>query len=517
MMLRLLFSGLFLAVVLAATPALAKTGYTFKYDQYSLNPATAATEIAAEPLSVQAGFVKGEGFGQIYRPTPSMFPVELLGVDIFVAGPPNLLKSSAHANIEVWFHDGLDANPDQEAPDFVLRTRDVMDSGSGNLGAPLKGGSVMSFDFDWSTEEGHPAVINSGAFTILVRFDEDAADLSEEWGTFQCIQAPDLGACGCQQVGVPADKAVTVNSNVIHVVSSGCGGSASNWIYSDKAGIAGDFIIRVRSNVAQNCVPNCSGGKNCGLDGCGGTCGSCEEGWSCTLGICEEDDICQPACTGKDCGSDGCGGTCGFCDEGEDCQAGACLTLDTDTLSEDTFLPEEDTLAPEDTFGTDACVPDCEDKTCGSDGCGGQCGACEGDFVCQAGACVDASEVLVPEILSVSPGTVYNNVNTKISVTGKNFGTVKLVKLGAVDLFNPVTISAGLIEATVPEGVDPGYYDVIAVFEDDQTAVLYNGLEVAKKGGGGGGGCAASPEANPALPLLLLALAALALARRKLA
>ncbi len=514
MMRRLLFTGLLLAAVLVATPALAKTGYTFKYDQYSLNPSTAATEIAAEPLSVQAGFVKGEGFGQIYRPSQTMFPVELLGVDIFVAGPPNLLKSSAHANIEVWFHDGADANPDQEAPDFVLRTRDVLDSGSGNLGAPLKGGSVMSFDFDWSTEEGHPAIMNSGAFTILIRFDEDASDLSEEWGTIQCMQAPDLGACGCQQVGVPADKSVTVSSNVIHVVAGGCGGAASNWIYSDKAGIAGDFIIRVRTNVNQACVPNCSGGKNCGDDGCGGICGTCDEGWSCHLGICKEDEVCQPACTGKDCGDDGCGGSCGPCDEGEECQLGACVTVEADTLGEDTSLPK-DTEYLEDTLDQDACTPDCTDRVCGSDGCGGQCGTCEGDFVCQSGACVDAGEVLVPEILTVSPDSVYNNVNTKISITGKNFGTVKLVKLGAVDLFNPVTISSGLMEATVPEGVEPGYYDIIAVFDDDQTAVLSHGLEVLRKKSGGGGGCAASPSALPTLPLLLLALAALALARRK--
>jgi len=33
---------------------------------------------------------------------------------------------------------------------------------------------------------------------------------------------------------------------------------------------------------------------------------------------------CRPACSGKQCGSDGCGGTCGTCESSETCTAGAC-------------------------------------------------------------------------------------------------------------------------------------------------------------------------------------------------
>lgn len=36
-----------------------------------------------------------------------------------------------------------------------------------------------------------------------------------------------------------------------------------------------------------------------------------------------------------------------------------------------------------------ACTPDCTDKQCGDDGCGGMCGSCEGLKKCQAGVCVD--------------------------------------------------------------------------------------------------------------------------------
>lgn len=38
-----------------------------------------------------------------------------------------------------------------------------------------------------------------------------------------------------------------------------------------------------------------------------------------------------------------------------------------------------------------ACIPSCQSKTCGDDGCGGSCGTCGGGTSCSAGACVPAS------------------------------------------------------------------------------------------------------------------------------
>lgn len=59
-------------------------------------------------------------------------------------------------------------------------------------------------------------------------------------------------------------------------------------------------------------------GKQCGWDGCYGSCGTCGPGLVCTDGVCEP---CVPGCEGKDCGPDGCGGICGWCDywNGEYC------------------------------------------------------------------------------------------------------------------------------------------------------------------------------------------------------
>jgi hypothetical protein len=65
--------------------------------------------------------------------------------------------------------------------------------------------------------------------------------------------------------------------------------------------------------------------KECGSDGCGGTCGSCEPGTGCTDGACLEGEPCQPDCTGKTCGDDGCGGDCGSCSDGLPCTNDFCL------------------------------------------------------------------------------------------------------------------------------------------------------------------------------------------------
>jgi hypothetical protein len=143
--------------------------------------------------------------------------------------------------------------------------------------------------------------------------------------------------------------------------------------------------------VDPGCVPDCQG-KECGDDGCGGSCDTCADyqycteeetclekvcepnavecvdnivvtcnadgsgkeetdncstnGLTCTQGEC----ICTPSCGIDSCGADadGCGGSCGDCAaEAEICEEGVCV-----------------------------CSPDCEGKVCGPDGCGGLCGSC---------------------------------------------------------------------------------------------------------------------------------------------
>ena len=112
------------------------------------------------------------------------------------------------------------------------------------------------------------------------------------------------------------------------------------------------------------CVPMCDG-RDCGDDGCGGSCGQCCPGAGCSYGRC----MCAPYCTGKECGFDGCCGSCGDCPEGQSCDGeGQCLK---------------------------DCEPDCDGKMCGDDGCGENCGLCPCDNCppeaeeCVDGQCVE--------------------------------------------------------------------------------------------------------------------------------
>lgn len=64
------------------------------------------------------------------------------------------------------------------------------------------------------------------------------------------------------------------------------------------------------------CLPNCTN-KTCGPDGCGDTCGLCNN----DAEVCYTGNCCTPQCTGKICGSDSCGGRCGLCSNATLCNA----------------------------------------------------------------------------------------------------------------------------------------------------------------------------------------------------
>jgi len=85
-------------------------------------------------------------------------------------------------------------------------------------------------------------------------------------------------------------------------------------------------------------VPFCDDAEECTTDSCipatgcsnvakpdGAACGAA--GWKCKNGKCTS---CIPACGGKQCGADGCGGTCGTCTGGKVCVNGLCAVQDTD-------------------------------------------------------------------------------------------------------------------------------------------------------------------------------------------
>jgi subtilisin family serine protease len=78
----------------------------------------------------------------------------------------------------------------------------------------------------------------------------------------------------------------------------------------------------------NTCTPSCSG-KQCGSDGCGGSCGTCTSPATCNASF--QCVTCTPNCSGRVCGPDPvCGSSCGTCTSPATCNgSGQCVTGDT--------------------------------------------------------------------------------------------------------------------------------------------------------------------------------------------
>jgi hypothetical protein len=239
----------------------------------------------------------------------------------------------------------------------------------------------------------------------------------------RCV-IPDGGTSGtCEPSGcVPYTAIAACGNNVCGSVPDGCGGTVSCGTCPSGTCVIPDGGT---AGTCANCTPLCNG-KQCGPDGCGGTCGTCPSGQGCSFpsqtcaacGVCQNgqncgqaEDLCfnlifcgtcsagqvcdnaakpaqcctqQPTsvtCAGKNCGGvwDNCGiqVSCGTCSAGTTCSnpgGGVCVG---DAGAGDAGCTPRTTCPP--------------GVTCGSvpDGCGGTvaCGACNAGQVCNAGGC----------------------------------------------------------------------------------------------------------------------------------
>lgn len=526
---HLVVSTLAVAIFLAGSAA-AETPHIFKHDQFPEDLVSAANQISGTPLAVHPGFVASEAFGVVFHPDANMYPVKLTAVDIVVASPPGGDQGSAPADIEVWFHDGTSPDPGKSVADFVLDTSDVIDPVSGQMGMHLKGNTALSYEFNWDDMEGHPPELYEGSFSVVIRFKDQAQDLQAAWGSLQCMSAPDLGMCGCQKVAPLTDQATTGSGNLLHIIypPGNCNGQAGKWLYTEQVGVTGDFILRVRASVAGGggCDPDC-GGKECGGDGCGGDCGVCFGSDVCVNGVCKDPGGCEPKCDGKECGDDSCGGACGLCGAGEVCVAGQCeedgpcqpkcegKDCGDDSCGGVCGLCGNDEACVAGECQSAVCDPDCDGKVCGDDGCDGSCGDCAAGEICEAGACKEDPGGGTGDltVTAISPTSGYNDGDTPVTVLGTGFEAGATVKLGGTALSAVTVDGPGLISATVPAGMDPGFYMLVVLNAAGDTANLMNAYEVKEKEvetdeplTSGNSGCHTGAGSSSALALALLLL-----------
>ena len=116
--------------------------------------------------------------------------------------------------------------------------------------------------------------------------------------------------------------------------------------------LSGDVVDATDLGEVDSCAPDCDG-KECGDDGCGGECGNCGDFGGCKpdftclcehekcggtccgeTAICFEEACCAADCEGRECGDDGCGGSCWLDGDLEECDDGWSCT-DTGPCDDD--------------------------------------------------------------------------------------------------------------------------------------------------------------------------------------
>jgi hypothetical protein len=189
--------------------------------------------------------------------------------------------------------------------------------------------------------------------------------------------------------------------------SDGCGGSCGDCKEPEEC-LEHDVLGMLCFDFAKDCAGICDAhDAECGvLPAFGGDpppnceCGACIEGSVCLGGDGLSDEVgscCTIFCKGKKCGDDGCGGSCGSCDDNDLCTEEHCTEErkckytsvkgccheaeecdDENSCTEDLCLDNDCTYGPLE--GPDCCILDGD---CGDDENSCSLVSCSSDFVCE--------------------------------------------------------------------------------------------------------------------------------------
>jgi hypothetical protein len=231
----------------------------------------------------------------------------------------------------------------------------------------------------------------------------------------ECGECPETGTCEKGICNIPCDDCIEGTIRCVGTEQwSSCAKENDCWVWPATMTSCppGEQCVCLTATASDTCEPlqgnecvcvsDCEG-RDCGPDGCGGTCGQCEGiNVVCDAGLCQcagpacgeaccasyqvctdALECCDPACEGKECGEDGCGGLCGLCEGGDwvSCVLGTCVcqgTVCAQACCPNTQICDGD---------GNCCSEQCDGKECGANGCGGVCGLCDPGQMCMGGLC----------------------------------------------------------------------------------------------------------------------------------
>ena len=228
--------------------------------------------------------------------------------------------------------------------------------------------------------------------------------------------------------------------------------------------------------------------------------------------------LCKPACEGKECGPDGCGGTCGTCEDddectlNEDCDAGSCvstaLECDDDNLcTDDSCEPAQGCVYLNNAVPCDDGNPCTANDVCGE-------GSCSGEGIPQLAA-FEFSNAGATGRLGPSQSNVDNAYNGT-NLAGK-VGAVGGIQSWIVPYSGTYTVEAAGAKGGDGGGNNPGKGALqIGDFElqagTNLKVVVGQVGSLSKQGccwkygcSGGGGASWVYTDANADLPLLIAA------------
>jgi hypothetical protein len=303
-------------------------------------------------------------------------------------------------------------------------------------------------------------------------------------------------------------------------------GASYTLLIEGVEGASGNYDLEVGC-----CTPSCDG-KECGNDGCGGSCGACAADTVCVEAACvlPPNPVCKVADT-LTCGgelsvtvsaemgtnvvfsspcidADLSGAEVAFSfipkttstvlfetetdafvegvslvlleDAGDGCMASSCVAGGMGLLEVEVQAQTQYFLLVDGVGGSEGelsltascCVPDCEGKSCGDDGCGGTCGVCDDGMLCSSEQCIDLpSPTCLPAMALECEEVIAAILPTDPSATSSVYGyTCNPFDYSGSELAYTFSAPQDVkVQATLTTKADVGELDLFLIGDEEGT------------------------------------------------